>query len=117
MSFTNAPVTRSLVVGLVGTSVAATLLDAKHYFYIFADAHLWRHHQLWRALTYQLCFANSSEVLFACATLYQMRVVERMWGSRKFAVRSPCLPWPFSHPPLPLGRRTPNSLLYTNSSS
>lgn len=87
MSFTNTPVTRSLVVGLVGTSVAATLLDAKHYFYIFADAHLWRHHQLWRALTYQLCFSNSSEVLFACATLYQMRVVERMWGSRKFAVR------------------------------
>ena len=86
MSFTNTPVTRSLVVGLVGTSVAATLLDAKHYFYIFADAHLWRHHQLWRALTYQLCFSNSSEVLFACATLYQMRVVERMWGSRKFAV-------------------------------
>lgn len=96
MSFTNTPVTRSLVVGLVGTSVAATLLDAKHYFYIFADAHLWRHHQFWRAITYQLCFANSSEVLFACATLYQMRVVERMWGSRKFAVRSP--------PPLCAGR-------------
>ncbi|SPO05674.1 uncharacterized protein DNG_08361 [Cephalotrichum gorgonifer] len=85
MSFTNAPVTRSLVVGLVGTSMAATLFDAKHYFYIFADSHIWRHHQLWRTLTYQLCFVNSSEVLFACATLYQMRVVERMWGSRKFA--------------------------------
>lgn len=87
MSFTNTPVTRTLVASLVGTSLAATLLDAKHYFYIFADAHLWRHHQLWRALTYQLCFSNSSEVLFACAALYQMRVVERMWGSRKFAVR------------------------------
>ncbi|CAI4211572.1 unnamed protein product [Parascedosporium putredinis] len=85
MSFTNAPVSRSLVVGLVGTSVAATLFDVKHYFYIFADSHIWHYRQLWRAFTYQLCFMNSSEVLFACMAIYNLRVVERMWGSRKFA--------------------------------
>ncbi|KEZ44763.1 hypothetical protein SAPIO_CDS2861 [Scedosporium apiospermum] len=85
MSFTNAPVTRSLAVSLVGTSIAASLFDIKHYFYIFADSHIWHYHQLWRPLTYQLCYINSSEVLFACVALYQLRVVERMWGSRKFA--------------------------------
>ena len=86
MSFTNAPVSRSLVVGLVGTSMATALFDVKHYFYIFADSHIWYYRQFWRAFTYQLCFMNSSEVLFACVTLYNLRVVERMWGSRKFAV-------------------------------
>ncbi|GAP85688.1 putative uba domain-containing protein ucp14 [Rosellinia necatrix] len=85
MSFTNAPVTRSLVYGLVGASIAASLLDIKHYFYILVDLHLWRFHQTWRALIYQLCYTNSSEVLFAAMTLYNMRSVERLWGSRKYA--------------------------------
>lgn len=86
MSFTNAPVTRTLVVGLVSSSVAASLFDLKHYFYILVDTHIWRYHQPWRALIFQLCYTNSSEVLFAVITLYNMRVVERLWGSRKYAV-------------------------------
>jgi hypothetical protein len=91
MSFTNAPVTRSLVLGLVSTSIAVSLLDLKHYFYILVDPHIWRYHQFWRVLVYQLCYTNSTEVLFASMTLYQMRVVERMWGPRKYAVSSPRL--------------------------
>ncbi|KAI1388475.1 uncharacterized protein F4822DRAFT_247948 [Hypoxylon trugodes] len=85
MSFTNAPVTRNLVYGIIGLSIAASLLDIKHYFYILVDLHLWRFHQTWRVLIYQLCYTNSAEVLFAAMTLYNMRAVERMWGSRKFA--------------------------------
>ncbi|KAI0136948.1 hypothetical protein BJ170DRAFT_677809 [Xylariales sp. AK1849] len=85
MSFTNAPVTQSLVYGLIGSSIAVTVLDAKHYFYILVDVHLWRFHQTWRALIYQLCYTNSTEVLFAAMTLYNLRIVERMWGSRKYA--------------------------------
>src|SRR5437879_3233014 len=87
MSFTNAPVTCSLVVGLVASSITISVLDLKHYFYIIVDVHFWRYRQFWRALIFQLCYANSSEVLFAAIALYQMRMVERMWGSRKFAVR------------------------------
>lgn len=86
MSFTNAPVTRTLVVGLVASSIAATFLDLKHYFYILVNTHIWKYHQPWRALLFQLCYSNSSEVLFAAMTLYNMRVVERLWGSRKYAV-------------------------------
>ena len=89
MSFTNAPVTRSLVLGLVASSIAASLFDIKHYFYIEIDRHILLYHQTWRVLIYQLCYTNSSEVLFACMTLYQLRVVEHLWGSRKFAVSSP----------------------------
>lgn len=85
MSFTNAPVTRSLVYGLISVSIGVSLLDIKHYFYILVDTHLWRFHQTWRALVYQLCYTNSSEVLFAGMALYNMKAVERFWGSRKYA--------------------------------
>jgi hypothetical protein len=86
MSFTNAPVTQSLVVGIVASSIAASLFDVKHYFYIIVRLHIHQYGQFWRALIYQLCYTNSSEVLFGCMTLYHLRVVERMWGSRKHAV-------------------------------
>lgn len=85
MSFTNAPVTQSLAWGLLITSIAVSLLDIKHYFYILVDLHLWRFHQTWRALIYQLCYTNSVEVLFAVMIVYGSRTAERMWGSRKFA--------------------------------
>ncbi|TVY20781.1 DSC E3 ubiquitin ligase complex subunit 2 [Lachnellula arida] len=83
--FTSAPVSRSLTYGIVGASILASILDIKHYFYIQVDPHLWRYHQLWRIFTYQLCYTNSTEVLFAAMTIYNMRVIERLWGSRKYA--------------------------------
>ncbi|KAJ4262636.1 hypothetical protein NW757_000890 [Fusarium falciforme] len=85
MSFTNAPVTRLGVLCLIAGSILASVLDVKHYFYIIIDTHIWRYRQLWRPLAYQLCYTNSTEVLFAAMSLYNLRIVERMWGSRKFA--------------------------------
>jgi membrane associated rhomboid family serine protease len=84
--FADAPVSRSLTYGIVAASILASITDAKHYFYIQVDPHLWRYHQLWRIFTYQLCHTNSTEVLFAAMTIYNMRVIERLWGSRKYAV-------------------------------
>jgi len=83
--FADAPVSRSLVFGIVTVSLLVSVTDSKHYFYIQVEPHLWRYHQLWRILIYQLCYTNSSEVLFAAMTLYNLRVIERLWGSRKFA--------------------------------
>jgi hypothetical protein len=84
--FKDALVSRSLVFGIVATSLLVSITDNKYYFYIQVEPHLWRYHQLWRILIYQLCYTNSSEVLFAAMTLYNLRVIERLWGSRKFAV-------------------------------
>ncbi|OAA59440.1 hypothetical protein ISF_06375 [Cordyceps fumosorosea ARSEF 2679] len=64
MTFTNTPVTRLVVLGLVSASIGASLLDMKHYTYILISPHL---------------------VLFAAMSLYNLRTVERMWGSRKYA--------------------------------
>ncbi|KAL2258716.1 hypothetical protein VTK26DRAFT_7862 [Humicola hyalothermophila] len=85
MSFTSTPVTRMMVLGLVGCSIAASLFDIKHYFYISVGTHILQYRQTWRALIYQLCYTNSSEVLFAAMTFYNMRPVEQQWGSRKYA--------------------------------
>lgn len=84
--FTNAPVTRLLVFGIVASSFVASLTDTKYYFWIEVRPHLFDYGQFWRLLTWQLCYTNSTEVLFAAMTFYQLRVIERLWGSRKFAV-------------------------------
>ena len=34
----------------------------------------------------KLCYTNSTELLFATMTIYHMRIIERLWGSTKFAV-------------------------------
>ncbi|KAI4658151.1 uncharacterized protein J4E79_007133 [Alternaria viburni] len=65
--FTNAPVTQFLVFGTVIGALLAAITDSRFYLHI------------------QLSFTNSTEVLFAVLTFYQLRVVERIWGSRKFA--------------------------------
>ena len=96
MSFTNTPVTKALVSGLVVSSVLATLFDIKHYFYIISDLHIWQYGQIWRAFIFQLSYTNSSEVLFAAMAFYHLRTIERLWGSRKYAVSlvpATSLPW------------------------
>lgn len=45
------------------------------------------HRLLNHGLHYQTCYNNSTEVLFAAMTIYHLRIIERLWGSRKFAVR------------------------------
>lgn len=86
--FADVPVSRSLVFGIIATSFLVSVTDNKHYFYIQVDPHFWGYGQLWRVFVYQLCYTNSSEVLFAAISLYNLRVIERLWGSRKFAVCS-----------------------------
>ena len=88
MTFRNAPVTRAVVLALIAGSITVSLLDIKHYFYILIDTHIWRYGQFWRLFVYQSCYNNSTEVLFAAMSFYNLRIVERLWGSRKYAVSS-----------------------------
>ncbi|KAI6815459.1 hypothetical protein KC332_g10886 [Hortaea werneckii] len=83
--FTNAPVTKLLVFGIILTSFLATLTDTKYFFWIEVRPHLLEYAQFWRLLTWQVCYTNSTEVLFAAMSLYQLRIIERLWGTRKFA--------------------------------
>ncbi|KAJ9656634.1 hypothetical protein H2201_008483 [Coniosporium apollinis] len=83
--FTNAPVSRFLVLYIVGASFLASITDSKYLIHIHVVPHLWVYRQFWRLLSWQACYTNSTEVLFAAMTLYHLRVIERLWGSRKFA--------------------------------
>jgi hypothetical protein len=85
--FTNAPVSRLLVLATVSSAILVSITDTKYFLWIEIRPHLLDYLQYWRLLTWQLAFTNSTEVLFGAMTFYQLRVIERLWGSRKFAVR------------------------------
>lgn len=87
--FSNAPISRYILTGIVVGALLASITDTKYYFWIAVRPHLLDYRQFWRLLTWQLCYTNSTEVLFAAMTVYQLRVIERLWGSRKFGVRPP----------------------------
>lgn len=85
--FTNAPVSKYLVIYIIASAIALSIFDAKHLAQIQVNPHLWRYGQLSRILRWQVAgYANSTETLFAAMLAYHMRVVERLWGSRKMAV-------------------------------
>lgn len=87
---TNAPTTKLLLIYLLTSSIALSILDIKHLACIHVSPHLWPYAQFWRALVWQLAgFANSTEALFAGILVYHCRVVERAWGKRKLVVRFP----------------------------
>ncbi|KAF2674686.1 hypothetical protein BT63DRAFT_449676 [Microthyrium microscopicum] len=83
--FTNAPVSQLLVFWVVVASVLASVTDTKYYFYLQIVPQISQWGQFWRLLVWQTCYTNSTEVLFAAMTFYHLRVIERLWGSRKFA--------------------------------
>lgn len=82
--FTNASASKFLVVAVVASSLLASVTDSKHLFWLAIRPHIIDYRQFWRFLTWQACYTNSTEVLFAGLTLYQLRVIERLWGWRKF---------------------------------
>ncbi|KAF2488486.1 hypothetical protein BU16DRAFT_227980 [Lophium mytilinum] len=83
--FTNAPVSRFLVFWVVTGALLASMTDMRYYLHIEVVPHLWGYGQWWRGLSWVTCYTNSSEVLFAAMSFYHLRVIERLWGSRKFA--------------------------------
>lgn len=84
---TNTPLTKTLLIYTLASSIALSILDIKHFAPIHVSPHFWPYGQFWRALLWQVAgFTNSTEALFAAMLVYQSRVVERAWGARKLAV-------------------------------
>ncbi|KAH0290939.1 hypothetical protein M436DRAFT_36571 [Aureobasidium namibiae CBS 147.97] len=83
--FSNAPLSKYLVMAVVVGSLLASITDTKHLLFIMVKPHISDYRQLWRCMIWPLVYTNSTEVLFAAMILYQLRVIERLWGSRKFA--------------------------------
>ncbi|KAJ4525163.1 hypothetical protein HRR83_000834 [Exophiala dermatitidis] len=83
--FSHTPVSRFLILGSVCSSILVAILDIKHLVPIKPSPHLWPYLQFSRLLTFQLAYTSSTELLFSVVLLYQFRVLERLWGSRKYA--------------------------------
>jgi membrane associated rhomboid family serine protease len=83
--FANTPITKSLILSLISTSLVASIADLKHLLPIRPTPHLYPYLQFWRLFTWQISYTSSTDLLFATLLLYQFRVLERLWGSRKFA--------------------------------
>lgn len=82
---THTPVTRAALLASIFLSILTSALDIKYLLPIKPTPHLWPYLQFSRLLTYQTAYTSSTELLFSTALLYQFRVLERLWGSRKYA--------------------------------
>ncbi|KAF7722722.1 hypothetical protein EC973_002815 [Apophysomyces ossiformis] len=83
--FYNVPITKLLVLSIGGCSILAAMLDFKPLLHLQLSPHLTIHHQFWRLITSHCAFANSGEMFFGTLLLYTMRVIERQYGSAKYA--------------------------------
>jgi hypothetical protein len=84
--FADAPVTKAFIFYLAISALLISLTDNRHWLWVEVDRHLWTYGQWWRLLVWPFAYLNSTEVLMAVWCVYQLRVVERLWGGRKTAV-------------------------------
>lgn len=84
-SLTHTPTTRLLLLFTLTSSILTSVLDLKHYAPIKPIPHLWPYLQFSRLLTFQFPYLSASEALVSACLIYQFRVLERLWGSRKYA--------------------------------
>ena len=85
-SLAHTPLTRALIAYLVTSAVVVSLADVKPYLGLDIPTHLFAYGQIWRVATWWAAYTSSTDVLLAVAVVYQLRVVERLWGTRKLAV-------------------------------
>ncbi|EMR09948.1 hypothetical protein PNEG_01706 [Pneumocystis murina B123] len=81
----NTPITQYLLYGTVLNATLASIFNIKHYFPIQLIPHFMNYHQYWRILGWQMIYINAGEVLFGTLTFYNLRIVERHFGARKYA--------------------------------
>lgn len=83
--FAHTPISRFLILCSVASSIAVSILDIKYLVPIKITPHLWPYLQFYRFASFQGAYTSSTELLFSTALLYQFRILERLWGSRKYA--------------------------------
>jgi hypothetical protein len=81
--FHKAPVSKTVIAMTTLVSLAISATRSGSNLSITSKA-LFVRFEYWRILTYQTCFSTAGELVVGLALLYQFRLFERHWGSRKF---------------------------------
>ncbi|RGB23841.1 hypothetical protein C1646_633384, partial [Rhizophagus diaphanus] len=83
--FHNAPVTKSLLLCIGGCSLVAYLLDSRSLFHLQLIPNLTTNHEFWRLITSHSVLTTSGEFFFGSIIIYHLRIIERQFGSSKYA--------------------------------
>lgn len=86
--FVDAPVSKGFLALVLVGSIVVGLTETKSLFWVAIKPHLTDYSQFWRLLIWQSCYTSTTEMLAGAIAIYQLRVIERLWGSRKFLVCS-----------------------------
>lgn len=79
--------TKAVFVGVAASTLGVHLLGRDHLFNLVLSPQILQEGQVHRLLTHPWFFRTSAEALFGGVLLYQLRIIERRYGSHKFAVR------------------------------
>ncbi|KAF7505458.1 hypothetical protein GJ744_000785 [Endocarpon pusillum] len=82
--FSSTPTTLVLLLLCTTISLLASITSTKHHLALYPYPQLYPYLQLQRVVTHQLGHSSSTDLLFSSVLLYQLRVLERALGTRKF---------------------------------
>ena len=82
--FYKAPVSKAFFTVIVLASLAVSATRSASLLSLSAKP-MFVSSEYWRVISYQFCFATAGELVIGLFLLYQFRLFERHWGSRKFA--------------------------------
>ncbi|KAI9292543.1 hypothetical protein K502DRAFT_319687 [Neoconidiobolus thromboides FSU 785] len=84
IGFYKAPLTKFIIFTIAICSVLFSLLRVQHYLHLQLKPHLSKYHQFWRILTSQLAYKNSGELFISALLFYRFRIIERLFGTKKY---------------------------------
>ena len=84
--FEGAPVSKALALWLVVATVIVKSIGVEGDIAVDIGTHGERWQWWWRMMAWQMGYATSMETLVGLWAVYGLRVVERVWGSRKMMV-------------------------------
>lgn len=82
--FADTPVTKLWIYFSLCMPIFVSLAESQYLFDLAIDPQLLKWGQWWRLITNQLIYTNQSEALLSTMLIYNMRVVERFYGTRKY---------------------------------
>lgn len=82
--FADTPVTKLWIYFSLCMPIFISLAESQYLFDLAIDPQLLKWGQWWRLITNQLIYTNQSEALLSTMLIYNMRVVERFYGTQKY---------------------------------